>query len=121
MLITNKSYGINTWKLNRSLKKLAFARMELEKQMRKELIVVLLEPKKDAVLSTPEQVKEIEDMIMGLSGFETLRLCLLEDCKPKYVEKLTKNGIARWIEIPVDPLITYEFLTDAAMQELVSE
>lgn len=121
MLIKNKNHGINTWKLNRTLKKLAFARMELEKQMRKELIVVLLEQKKDTVLATSEEVKEIEEMIKGLSGFETLRLCLLEDCKPRYVEKLAKNGITRWIEIPVEPLITYEFLTDTAMCELVSE
>lgn len=118
-MILTKNYGINSWKLNRSLKKLAFARMELEKQMRKELIVVLLEPKKDIMLSTPGQISEIEQMVRNLNGFETLRLCLLEDCKPIYREKLTKNGISRWIEIPVEPLITYEFLTDNSKQEQV--
>jgi hypothetical protein len=110
IMIYKKISGINMWKLNRTLKKLAFARMELEKQMRKELIVVLLEPKKDNVLSSPEERQEIERAVLELSGFETLRICLLEDCKPVYREKLTNNGISRWLEIPVKPLITYEFL-----------
>ncbi|CAM3765654.1 hypothetical protein [Mesobacillus thioparans] len=109
-MIYKKISGISMWKLNRTLKKLAFARMELEKQMRKELIVVLLEPKKDNVLASPEEKKEIERTVQELSGFETLRICLLEDCKPVYMEKMTNNGISRWLEIPVNPLITYEFL-----------
>ena len=59
-MIYKKIAGINMWQLNRTLKKLAFARMELEKQMRKELIVVLLEPKKENVLASAEEKKEIE-------------------------------------------------------------
>jgi len=113
-MILKRIAGISVWKLNRTLKKLAFARMELEKQMRKELIVVLLEPKKEKVLATLEEKKEIEQTIMALNGFETLRLCLLEDCKPVYMEKVTPSGISRWLEIPVEPLITYEFLNEAS-------
>lgn len=112
-MIYKKIAGINIWKLNRTLKKLAFARMELEKQMRKELLVVLLEPKKDKVLATQEEKQEIERMVHGLSGFETLKLCLLEDCKPVYREKVTSTGVSRWLEIPVNPLITYEFLHES--------
>jgi hypothetical protein len=112
MMILKKIDGISMWKLNRTLKKLAFARMELEKQMRKELIVVLLEPKKEKVLATPEEKNEIERMVNELNGFETLKLCLLEDCKPVYMEKLTQSGVLRWLEIPVEPLITYEFMTE---------
>jgi hypothetical protein len=112
MMILKKVAGISMWKLNRTLKKLAFARMELEKQMRKELIVVLLEPKKEKVLATPDEKREIEQTIMALNGFETLKLCLLEDCKPVYREKVTQNGVSRWLEMPVEPLITYEFLND---------
>jgi hypothetical protein len=111
-MILKRIAGISLWKLNRTLKKLAFARMELEKQMRKELIVVLLEPKKEKVLVTPEEKREIEQAVVELSGFETLRLCLLEDCKPTYREKLTQNGVSRWLEMPVKPLITYEFMTE---------
>lgn len=111
-MILKKIDGISMWKLNRTLKKLAFARMELEKQMRKELIVVLLEPKKEKVLATPEEKNEIERMVNELNGFETLKLCLLEDCKPVYMEKLTQSGVSRWLEIPVEPLITYEFMTE---------
>ena len=116
-MIFKKIDGISAWKLDRTLKKLAFARMELEKQMRKELIVVLLEPKKDKVLVTQEEKKEIELMVRNLNGFETLRLCLLEDCKPEYREKLTQNGVSRWLEIPVKPLITYEFLATPSQEE----
>lgn len=116
-MIFKKIDGISLWKLNRTLKKLAFARMELEKQTRKELLVVLLEPKKEIFLATAEQKEEIEQLIMNLSGFETLKLCLLEDCKPVYREKLTKNGVSRWIEIPVNPLITYEFMTETPSKE----
>lgn len=116
-MILKKIDGISLWKLNRTLKKLAFARMELEKQMRKELIVVLLEPKKDKVLATSEEKKEIEQMVMNLNGFETLRLCLLEDCKPEYREKITQTGVSRWLEIPVEPLITYEFLAVLPQKE----
>lgn len=112
-MIYKKMAGISMWHLNRTLKKLAFARMELEKQMRKELIVVLLEPKKEKVLATTEEKKEFEQAVQELSGFETLKLCLLEDCKPVYMEKVSKNGVSRWLEIPVKPLITYEFLTEA--------
>ncbi|WLR53742.1 hypothetical protein LC048_14585 [Mesobacillus subterraneus] len=111
-MIYKKIAGISMWQLNRTLKKLAFARMELEKQMRKELIVVLLEPKKAKVLATAEEKKEIEQAVWELSGFETLRLCLLEDCKPVYMEKVNNNGVSRWLEIPVNPLITYEFLSE---------
>jgi hypothetical protein len=111
-MIYKKIAGINMWQLNRTLKKLAFARMELEKQMRKELIVVLLEPKKENVLASAEEKKEIEGAVQELSGFETLKLCLLEDCKPVYREKVNNNGVSRWLEIPVKPLITYEFLTE---------
>ncbi|ESU32753.1 hypothetical protein G3A_09750 [Bacillus sp. 17376] len=111
-MIYKKIAGISMWQLNRTLKKLAFARMELEKQMRKELIVVLLEPKKENVLATAEEKKEIEQAVQELSGFETLRLCLLEDCKPVYMEKVNNNGVSRWLEIPVKPLITYEFLNE---------
>lgn len=111
-MILKRIAGISMWKLNRTLKKLAFARMELEKQMRKELIVVLLEPKKEKVLATPEEKKEIEQAVLELSGFETLRLCLLEDCKPVYREKLTQTGVSRWLEMPVKPLITYEYLIE---------
>ncbi|WP_335376856.1 hypothetical protein [Bacillus sp. JJ1122] len=114
MMILKRIAGISIWKLNRTLKKLAFARMELEKQMRKELIVVLLEPKKGSVLATPEEKKEIEQTVMALNGFETLRLCLLEDCKPVYKEKVTQSGVSRWLEIPVEPLITYEFMNEAS-------
>jgi predicted DNA-binding protein (UPF0251 family) len=117
MMILKRIDGISMWRLNRTLKKLAFARMELEKQMRKELIVVLLEPKKDKVLATSEEKREIEQLVMNLNGFETLRLCLLEDCKPVYKEKITNIGISRWLEIPVEPLITYEFLTEAPQKE----
>ncbi|RSD28274.1 hypothetical protein [Mesobacillus subterraneus] len=116
-MIYRKIAGINMWKLNRTLKKLAFARMELEKQMRKELIVVLLEPKKEKVLATPEEKKEIEQMVFELNGFQTLKLCLLEDCKPVYMEKVTNTGVARWLEIPVAPLITYEFLNESSSKE----
>jgi hypothetical protein len=111
-MIYKKIAGISMWQLNRTLKKLAFARMELEKQMRKELIVVLLEPKKEKVLATAEEKKEIEQAVQELSGFETLKLCLLEDCKPVYMEKVNNNGVSRWLEIPVKPLITYEFLNE---------
>ncbi|WP_079508177.1 hypothetical protein [Mesobacillus jeotgali] len=111
-MIYRKISGISMWKLNRTLKKLAFARMELEKQMRKELIVVLLEPKKDKVLASLEERTKIEKTVQELSGFETLKICLLEDCKPVYREKLTSHGVSRWLEIPVNPLITYEFMTE---------
>jgi len=121
-MILKKVAGISMWKLNRTLKKLAFARMELEKQMRKELIVVLLEPKKEKVLATPDEKREIEQAVMALNGFETLRLCLLEDCKPVYREKVTQNGVSRWLEMPVEPLITYEFLneTNRNQEQLIS-
>ena len=111
-MIYKKIAGISMWQLNRNLKKLAFARMELEKQMRKELIVVLLEPKKEKVLATAEETKEIEEAVQELNGFETMKLCLLEDGKPVYKEKVTNNGVTRWLEIPVKPLITYEFLNE---------
>lgn len=111
-MIYKKIAGINMWKLNKTLKKLAFAKMELDKQMRKGLIVVLLEPKKDKLLASPEEKKEIERVVQELSGFETLKLCLLEDFKPVYMEKLTNNGVSRWLEMPVEPLITYEFLNE---------
>jgi hypothetical protein len=122
MMILKKVAGISMWKLNRTLKKLAFARMELEKQMRKELIVVLLEPKKEKVLATPDEKREIEQTVMALNGFETLRLCLLEDCKPVYREKVTQTGVSRWLEMPVEPLITYEFLneTNRNQEQLIS-
>lgn len=116
-MIFKKIDGISVWKLNRTLKKLAFARMELEKQMKKELIVVLLETKKSMVPSTPSEKKEIEEMVMNLNGFETLKLCLLEDCKPVYNEKITQNGVSRWVEIPVEPLITYEFINEHTTEE----
>jgi hypothetical protein len=122
MMILKKVAGISMWKLNRTLKKLAFARMELEKQMRKELIVVLLEPKREKVLATPDEKREIEQTVMALNGFETLRLCLLEDCKPVYREKVTQAGVSRWLEMPVEPLITYEFLneTNRNQEQLIS-
>ncbi|WP_210366244.1 hypothetical protein [Bacillus sp. REN3] len=108
-MLLRKFDGINLWKLNKALKKLAFSRMELEKHLEKELIVILVEPKKEKILSTPEVKREIEQTVMNLSGFETLRLCALENCQPQYREKLTQNGVARWIEMPVNRSITYDF------------
>lgn len=112
-MIFKKIDGISFRKLNRTLKNLALSRMDLEKQMEKELIVVLLEPKKEKELSSLGMKREIEQSVMNLSGFETLRLCLLEDCHPTYREKVTGNGVIRWIEMPVKPSITYGFENQA--------
>lgn len=95
----NKIDGINLWKVNRIFNKLAFSRGYLEEKLTNGRVVIELTPKKSRELTNDSTQREIEEKVQATEGFEIFRLCLLEDCKPEYKEKMTMNGVSRWLEI----------------------
>lgn len=96
-----KLHGINLWKLNRLFTKMAYSKISLEEQINGDLIKIELKPKNSSDLIAPEMKKELEEGIKQLEGFQTLKLCLLEDCKPEYKEQRLYDRVNRWIEIHI--------------------
>lgn len=97
----NKIDGINLWKVNRIFNKLALSRAYFEEKLTNGRVVIELTPKKNRELTNHSTQREIEEKIKATEGFEVFRLCLLEDCKPVYKEKMTMDGVSRWLEIPL--------------------
>ncbi|WP_147531679.1 hypothetical protein [Bacillus marasmi] len=97
----NKIDGINLWKVNRIFNKLALSRAYFEEKLTNGRVVIELAPKKNRELTKQSTQREIEEKIKATEGFEVFRLCLLEDCKPVYKEKMTTYGVSRWLEIPL--------------------
>jgi hypothetical protein len=96
-----KIYGINLWKLNRRLLKLASSNNLLEEQFKNGVFTIYLKPLQSSFFLGIEQKKEIEKTISELEGFEILKLVLLEECVPIYKEQRNPSGISRWIEIHI--------------------
>ncbi|MGJ7919647.1 hypothetical protein [Neobacillus sp. LXY-4] len=93
--------GINLWRINRKFNKLALSKTYLEEQLNNGVVVIELAPKKTRELTDVTIKREIEEQVRQTEGFEVFRLCLLEDCKPVYQEKLTMYGVSRWLEVPL--------------------
>ncbi|MDZ5470487.1 hypothetical protein SM124_01875 [Bacillus sp. 31A1R] len=102
------SERLHILKLNHQLKKLALSRSDLKEQLRNNSLVIQLPPKKVRELSSQIEKEDLLRQIEQLDGFETLKLCLLENCKPVYKEQLTPFGVARRIEIPLEDRTKYE-------------
>jgi hypothetical protein len=101
--------GINIWKLSRYFKKLSASKLTLEDKVLNDVLVVTLPLKKSNEPTAPETRKQIEETILHSDGFETLKVALLENCRPAYKEMLTKYGVRRWLEIPVEENLVYKF------------
>ncbi|MFE8700521.1 hypothetical protein ACFYKX_07850 [Cytobacillus sp. FJAT-54145] len=108
-MIWNSLEGINMWKLNRMLKKLAYSNLALKEQIRDNALIIPLPSKTERVLTSQSMKEEIVNTIKSLDGFETLKVCLLENCKPVYREQLSQYGVTRWLEIPLQQVIEYDF------------
>lgn len=93
--------GINLWRINRMLNKLALSKTFLEGKLRNGVVIIELAPKKSRELTNTSTKREIEEKVRQTEGFEVFRLCLLEDCMPVYKEKVTMYGVSRWLEIPL--------------------
>jgi hypothetical protein len=96
-----KIHGINLWKLNRTLIKVAYSKISLEEQISDDKIKIYFKSRKTNNLFGIEFKKEIEESIRKLEGFETLKLCLLEDCIPEYKEQRFYDSVNHWIEIHI--------------------
>jgi hypothetical protein len=101
--------GINIWKLSRYFKKLSASKLTLEEKALNDVLVVTLPLKKSDEATSPVIRKQIEEAILHSDGFETLKVALLENCRPAYKEMMTKYGVRRWLEIPVEENIIYKF------------
>ncbi|UII57113.1 hypothetical protein LS684_06640 [Cytobacillus spongiae] len=104
--------GINLWSINKKLKKLASSRMEIEEKTRNHVLTIQLPSKRERELTVQTVKEELIEKIKKLDGFETLQVCLLENCEPVLKEQLTQYGVFRWIEIPIEQSVEYEFSFD---------
>jgi hypothetical protein len=101
--------GINIWKLSRYFKKLSASKLTLEEKVMNDVLVVTLPLKKTDEPTSAETRKQIEEAVLHSDGFETLKVALLENCRPSYKELTTKYGVRRWLEIPVEENVIYKF------------
>lgn len=101
--------GIQLWKLNRTFRKLAHSKIALEEQTKNNHLIIQLPSKKVREVTTQTMKQQLLKHIEELDGFDTLRVCLLDFCKPIYKEQLTQFGVLRWLEIPISQSVKYEF------------
>jgi DNA-binding transcriptional regulator YhcF (GntR family) len=94
--------GINLWKVNRMFNKLALSKAYLEEKLNNGIVVIELAPKKTRELTNKKTKSEIEEKVRETEGFEVFKLCLLQDCKPVYKERMTMYGVSRWLEVPLE-------------------
>jgi len=94
-------YGINLWKLNRTLNKLAHSKELLQQQSQNGVVTVRLKPDNSHFQLGLEQKKEIEQTIFDLDGFQLLQLVLFQKCVPVYKETRRVHDIERTIEIHI--------------------
>lgn len=94
--------GINLWKVNRMFNKLALSKAYLEEKKNNGIVVIELAPKKTRELTNKKTKSEIEEKVRETEGFEVFKLCLLQDCKPVYKERMTMYGVSRWLEVPLE-------------------
>ncbi|HWJ78073.1 MAG TPA: hypothetical protein VNR61_08340 [Niallia sp.] len=102
LLLDKKIDGISLRTLNKNLKQIAFSKSLLEKNVENNVLSVYLPIKKTGDFISETQKKELLSKIEALDGMTTLKLCILEDCKPNLKEKKSIFGIYRWLEFPLE-------------------
>ncbi|MBP3038424.1 hypothetical protein J9303_02750 [Bacillaceae bacterium Marseille-Q3522] len=108
MLFWKQIDGIYLWNVNRNLKKMALSKHALLEQTEGNTVKLPLPGKPVQAFTAPEIKANITAEIEQLDGFESLKICLLEDIKPLYKEQITKQGLSRWIEISLTDPISYQ-------------
>jgi hypothetical protein len=93
-------YGVPLWEINNQFKKLAKKR-KLEENIG-EKIVIPLPMKKSSEPLTSLELKQVEEKLHSLEGFELLQLSHFALLKPKYKEQKLFHHVSRKVEIHID-------------------
>lgn len=95
-------HGINLWKINRYLNKMAHSKSFMEGNINEGKLIVKLSPIEGTDYSSYTAKKEIEEAITNLEGFESLKISLFKKCNIFYKENIVNNTLSRWIEIKIE-------------------
>ncbi|MBM7586577.1 hypothetical protein JOC86_003129 [Bacillus pakistanensis] len=93
-------YGVPLWEINNQFKKLA-KRKNLEEKVG-EKIIIPLPMKKSSEPLTSMELKQVEEKLYSLEGFELLQLSHFALLKPTYKEQKLFHHVSRKVEIHIE-------------------